>query len=140
MAVAKWSALGTLSTDIAGTALNSLASAAHSALLTYDNSTNLDLYALVLLNLGSFTSLAGANVILRTYPTIGANVPDNTASVGGGEIYTQPLTVGASAKVAIFNIRLFPSSMRLQITNQAGAAFAASANTLKLAPYNETVT
>jgi hypothetical protein len=72
---------------------------------------------------------------------VDSTTPDDTGSVGGGDIYWAPLTTGASAKnVIIPMIRLYPYSMRLQITNNAGATMAGSGHTLTVQPYNENVT
>ena len=69
-----------------------------------------------------------------------ADTPDSTGSVGGGDTYTQPITVGASAKVVIFPmIRLYPESLLLCMTNNGGAAFAASSNSIKMRPFNEEI-
>jgi hypothetical protein len=46
MAVAKWAAPSTRSSNILSTVANSLANESESAVVTYDNSTNRDLYAL----------------------------------------------------------------------------------------------
>jgi len=106
--------------------------------MTYDNSANLDLYASVAVSLGSITPTAGGNIVLRAYSTQGATVPDDTGSVGGVDTYTLPLTTTASAKVIIFPmVRLYPESMRFQISNNAGVALAASGNSISVKPYNE---
>jgi hypothetical protein len=141
MATAKWATPSALGSNIASTTLDSLANGSTSAMVTHDNSTNLDLYAFVEILLGSFTSTSGASITLRVYPTTtGAAPPDDTGSVGGGDVYTVPITVGASAKkIVIPMVRLYPCSMRLQITNNGGAAFAASSNSIKVQPYDESV-
>jgi hypothetical protein len=140
MATAKWSSPSAQGANIASTTLDSLANGSSSTRVTYDNSSNLDLYASVLVNLGSFTSTTGASITLRVYSAQSADVPDDTGSVGGGDAYTQPITVGASAKVVVFPmVRLYPESLRLQITNNGGAAFAASSNSIKVRAYNESV-
>jgi hypothetical protein len=123
MAVAKWNTPSAVGSNIAGTTLNSLADGSTSAFVTHDNSTNLDLQASVAVLLGSFTSVAGATITLRAYSA------------------QSTITVGASAKVVVFPlVRLYPESMRLQITNNAGAAFAAASNQILVRPYNENVT
>lgn len=140
MASAKWATPSTASANFAGSTFNSLASGATSAFVTYDNSTNLDLYAAVLINLGSFTSVAPASITLRAYVVAGGGTPDDVGSVGGGDVYIAPMTTGASAKViTIPLIRLYPFSMRFQITNNAGATFAATGNSLILVPFNEAI-
>lgn len=138
MATAKWATPSALGADIAGSTLNNLGNGSTSAFVTHDNSANLDLYAFVEIVLGSFTSTTGASITLRAYPNAGT-APDDTGSVGGGDAYTVPITVGASAKRVVVPIRLYPCSMRLQVTNNGGAAFASSGNSIKLMPYNESV-
>lgn len=138
MATAKWATPSAVSSNLAGTALNSLANGSTSAFITYDNSTNLDLYANVNVNLGSFTSTTGASITLRVFSAQSTTAPDATGSVGGGDTYTAPITVGASAKVVVFPmVRLYPESLRICVTNNGGAALAASSNTLYVRPYNE---
>lgn len=142
MATAKWATPSAQGSNIAGTTLNSLANGSTSAFVTYDNSTNLDLYANVEVDLGSFTSTTGASVSLIVFATAnaGGSVPDATGSVGGGDVYTAPITVGASAKIVIFPmVRLYPFSMRLAVINNGGAAFAAASNQIKVQPFNESV-
>lgn len=137
MADAKWSTLGTASGNIASTTLNSLGNGSESAVVTYDNSTNKYLYALVKVKLGSFTSTAGASITLRV-ATNDATDSDDTATAG--DLYIHTLTVGASAKVAIFPmVRIYPFSLRLSVTNNAGASFASSSNSIDVIPYGETI-
>jgi hypothetical protein len=139
MATAKWATPSSQGSNIASTTLDSLANGSTSAFITHDNSTNLDLYASVEIALGSFTSTTGASITLRVFAA-NASAPDATGSVGGGDTYTVPITVGASAKaIVIPMIRLYPFSLRLCVTNNGGAAFASSSNTLKVQPYNESV-
>jgi len=140
MAIAKWNTPSSASANFAGSTLNGLTNGSTSAFVTYDNSTNLDLYAAVLINLGSFTSVAPASITLRAYAVAGGGTPDDVGSVGGGETYTVPITTGASAKVIVIPmIRLYPFSMRFQITNNGGATFNATGNSLILQPFNEAV-
>lgn len=139
MATAKWGTLGSLNSNFIGTTIDSLADGATSAFVTYDNSANLDLYALLLLELASITSGTGANITLRQFPTVGGVIPDNTGSVGGGYEANEMLTVGASAKVTLFKVRLYPCSVRFCITNGAKVALASSGNSLRLAAYNESM-
>lgn len=140
MADAKWGAQGAQGSNIASTTLDSLANGSSSTRITYDNSANLDLYCSVLVNLGSFTSTTGASITLRVYSCQGSDVPDDTGSVGGGDAYTEVITVGASAKVVVFKmVRLYPESLRLQITNNAGAALAAGSNSIKVRPFGESI-
>lgn len=142
MATATWNTPSAQGSNIASTTLDSLANGSTSAFVTHDNSTNLDLYANIEIDLGSFTSTTGASITLRVFSTAnaGSSVPDATGSVGGGDTYTVAITVGASAKlVTIPMVRLYPFSLRLCVTNNGGAAFAASGNAIKVQPYNEKV-
>lgn len=140
MATIKWDTPSAQGSNIASTSLDSLANGSTSAFITYDNGTNRDLYGNIYVVLGSFTSTTGASVSLRIFSTAdgGSDVPDATGGVGGGDVYTQPITVGASAKAMVFPmVRLYPFSLRICVTNNGGAAFASSGNTLQVQPFNE---
>jgi hypothetical protein len=140
MATAKWATPSAQGANIASTTLDSLANGSTSAFITHDNSSNLDLYASVLVNLGSLTPTTGGSIALRVFSAQSADVPDATGSVGGGDTYTQPLTTSTGAKVAVFPmVRLYPESLRLCVTNNAGVALAASSNSIKVRPFNESV-
>lgn len=137
MAVAKWATPSSRSSDIASTVLNSLANGSESAVVTYDNSTNRNLYGSVTIKLGSINSSAGGSVTLR----VTLNDGTDTADKIGGDMYTVPLVSGSSAKIAIINmIRLYPLSMRLSIVNNSGVELAANSNELYVRPWNEDVT
>jgi hypothetical protein len=136
MSIAKWAAPSTRSSNFAGTTLNSLANAGESTVVTYDNSTNRDLYGTVTIKLGSITPSAGGSITVR----ITLNDGTDTADRIGGDLYTIPLTSGASAKVAVVNmIRLYPYSMRISVVNNAGVALNASGNELYIRPWNEDI-
>lgn len=140
MATIQWEAPSSQGSNIAGATLDSLGNGSTSAFVTYDNSSNRDLYGNIYIALGSFTGVAGGSVSLRIFSTAdgGSDVPDNTGSVGGGNVYTQPVLVGASAKSLVFEmVRLYPFSLRLCLTNNGGNTLAASGNTLQVQPYNE---
>ena len=136
MAIAKWSTPSARSSNFAGTTLNSLANAAESNVVTYDNSTNLNLYGVVTLKLGSITPTAGGSVTIRATLSDGTDTSDRI----GGDLYVVPLTSGASAKVAMVNmVRLYPFSMRFSVVNNAGVSLAASGNELYVRPFNEDI-
>jgi hypothetical protein len=136
MAIAKWAAPSARSSNIAGTTLNSLASGSESAVVTYDNSTALDLYGVVTIKLGSITPATGGSITLRVTLSDGTDTADRI----GGDLYVAPLTSGAGAKVAVINmVRLYPFSMRLSVVNNAGVTFAASGNELYVRPWNEDI-
>lgn len=137
MAIAKWSTPSARSSNLAGTTLNSLANLSESVAVTYDNSTNRDLYGVVTVKLGSITPSTGGSITLR----ITLNDGTDTADRIGGDQYVIPLTSGASAKVAVMNmVRIYPFSMRMSIVNNSGVSFAATGNELYIRPWNEDVT
>ena len=136
MAVAKWATPGSRSSNIASTTLDSLADLSESAVVTYDNSSNRNLYGAVTLKLGSITPAAGGYVTLRVTLSDGTDTADKAA----GDIYSATLLSGASAKVVIFPmVRIYPFSLRLSVVNSSGVTFAASGNELYVTPYNEDV-
>ena len=137
MAIAKWATPSARSSNFAGTTLNSLANGSESAVVTYDNSTNRDLYGVVTIKLGSITPSTGGSITLRVTLNDGTDTADRI----GGDLYVIPLTSGASAKVAVVNmVRLYPFSMRFSVVNNAGVSLAASGNELYVRPWNEDVT
>jgi hypothetical protein len=141
MATAKWATPSAVGSNIASTTLDSLANGSTSAFVEHDNSSNLDLYASVELDLGSLTPTTGGAATLRAFCSHGTSDPDNTGSVGGGDVYSAPLTTTTGAKKVIFPmVRLYPSPVQFCLTNNAGVALAASGNSLKIRPYNESVT
>jgi hypothetical protein len=136
MAIVKWSTPGTRSSNIAGSTLNSIATGSETAVVTYDNSTNKDLYGVLVVKLGSITPSTGGSITVR----VTLNDGTDTADKIGGDLYVIPLTSGASAKVAVANmIRLYPFSMRISIVNNAGVTTAASGNELYITAFNEDV-
>jgi hypothetical protein len=138
MAVAKWAAPGTRSANLAGTTFNSLANGSAGSAISYDNSSARDLYAAVTVKLGSLNVATGGSITLRVYAGDGTDTPD----LNGGpfDSYVAPLTVGTSAKVAVFPmVRLYPYPLIFQIVNNAGNSTPASGNELYVRPYNEDV-
>ena len=136
MATAKWSTPSTRSSNFASTTLNSLANGSESTAVTYDNSTNKDLYGTITIKLGSITPATGGSVTVRVTLNDGTDTADRI----GGDLYVIPLTTGTSAKIAILNmVRLYPYSMRLSIVNNAGVTLNASGNELYVRPWNEDV-
>lgn len=137
MAVAKWAAPSTRSSNFLGTTANSLANGSESSVVTYDNSSNRDLYGAVTLKLGSINSSAGGSVSLR----VTVNDGTDTADKIGGDVYVAPLVSGSSAKVVVFPmVRLYPFSLRFSIVNNAGVTLASANNEIYVRPYNEDVT
>ena len=138
MSVAKWATPSARSANLAGTALNSLANGSESAFIAYNNSTARDLYAAVTVKLGSLTPAAGGSITLRVYAGDGTDTPDRGA--GPFDTYTVGLTVGTSAKVAVFPmVRLYPFPCQITVVNNAGNSTPASGNEIYVTPYNEDV-
>jgi hypothetical protein len=136
MAVAKWATPSTRSSNFAGTTLNSLANGSESAVVTYDNSTNRNLYGAVTLKLGSITPSTGGSVTLRVTMSDGTDTSDKA----GGDLYTSVLLSGASAKVVIWPmVRIYPFSLRFSLINNSGVTLNASNNEIYVTPYNEDV-
>ena len=137
MAIAKWGTPSSRSSNFAGSSLNSLSNGSESTGVTYDNSTNRDLYGLVTLKLGGITGAAGGSVTIRTTLNDGTDTADRI----GGDLYVVPLTTGFSAKTSIVNmVRLYPYNMTFSVINNSGITFAASGNELYVRPWNEDVT
>jgi hypothetical protein len=133
MAVAKWATPSTRSSNILSTVANSLANGSESSVVTYDNSTNRDLYALLTLKLGSITPSTGGSVSIRVTLNDGTDTSDKV----GGDVYVLPLSSGASAKVNVVQVRLPPFSLRLSIINNSGVTLAASGNELYVRSWSE---
>ena len=138
MAIAKWATPSSRSSNLASTTLNSIANAAESSTITYDNSTNRDLYGAVTVKLGAINAAAGASITLRVQ-FVETDTPDGKA---GGDLYTSTIFRDgtSTAKVVIFNmVRLYPFSMRFSVVNNTGVAFASSSNEFYVRPWNEDV-
>lgn len=142
MAIAKWAAPSARSSNIAGAAINSLATGSETSstnAISYDNGTKLDLQAMVTIKLASLTPATGGSISLRVYSGDGADVPD----IGGGERdeYVLPLASGTGVKTVTFKmVRLYPfSNMRFTVVNNAGVTLAASGHEFFIRPYNEDV-
>lgn len=136
MAVAKWATPGSRSSNFAGTTLNSLANGSESAVVTYDNSTNRNLYGTVTIKLGSITPSTGGSITLRVTVSDGTDTADKAA----GDYYTAVLASGASAKVVILPmVRIYPYSLRFSLVNNSGVTLASSSNEIYVTPYNEDV-
>lgn len=136
MAVAKWAAPSTRSSNFAGTTLNSLANGSESAVVTYDNSSNRNLYGAVTLKLGSITPSSGGSVTLRVTVSDGTDTADKAA----GDLYTAQLLSGASAKVVVWPmVRIYPFSLRFSLINNSGVTLASGSNEIYVTPYNEDV-
>jgi hypothetical protein len=136
MAMAKWSAVYTRSTNLLSTTANSLANGSESTAVVYDNSGFRNLYAAVTLKLGSITPSTGGSIVLRVTISDGSDVSDRA----GGDLYSTILASGASAKIVVWPmVRTYPFSLRFSLINNSGVALAATGNELYVRPYNEDV-
>jgi hypothetical protein len=136
MAVAKWAAPGT-EVDIHGTELNSLANGSTSARMAYDNSSALNLYARITVELGTITPAAGGSITLVPIMRRSTNDEDVASAA---DRYTLPLAAGAATKRVIFPmVRLYPFVMGFVVTNNAGVGLNATGNEVTLIPFNEDV-
>lgn len=136
MSVAKWSSPGS-EVEIAGNALNSLASSSNSARMAYDNSTNRSLYARVTVELGSITPANGGSITLRY---LGRRSGSDETITTGLESYTLPTGSTAGTKRLIFElVRLYPFDGGFIITNGTGVTLAASGNAVYVQPFGEEV-
>jgi hypothetical protein len=137
MATAKWATPSARSSNILSTVANSLATGSESSTVTYDNSTNKNLYGLITIKLGSIDPAAGGSITLRVQLSDGT---DTAQEKFGGDLYTTLVNDSSNAKTVMINmVRLYPFSMRFSIINNTGVTFAASGNELYVTPWNEDV-
>lgn len=139
MAVAKWATPGTRVTIAnVGTALNGISTGTESTVLTFDNSSNRNLYGAVTIKLGSITPSSGGSITLR----VTVNDGTDTSDKAGGDLYTAQLVNPSTAQarvVIIPMVRTYPFSLRFSIINNSGATLAGSGNEMYVTPYNEDV-
>jgi len=136
MAIAKWATPSTRSSNFASTSLNSITSGSESTVVTFDNSTNRNLYGAVTIKLGSITPSSGGSITLRVTMSDGTDTSDKA----GGDLYTVQLLSGAGAKVVIIPmVRTYPFSLRFSVVNNSGVTLAASGNEMYVTAYNEDV-
>lgn len=137
MAVAKWSAPSSRSSNLAGATLNSLANGSESSRVTYDNTTTRSLYGFVTVKLGSITPSTGGSITLRVTSADGTDLGDAAVN---GDLYTMALTSGSSAKIVnIPMVRLYPFALRFSVINNSGVALASSGNEIYVTEFNEDV-
>ena len=136
----KWSPPGAESSNLAGTALDGLATGSNSARIPVTN-PGLDLYCRVTVVLGSITPGTGASITLRYlgYQASASTSEDIIAS-GHQDSYTALLSSGTGAKRMIFEmVRLYPFDGGFFLTNNAGVALASSGNAIYVQTYNEAI-
>lgn len=136
MSTAKWSTPGS-EVEIGGSALNSLASSSTSARMAYNNSTNRDLYARVVVELGSISPGTGASITLRY---LGRRSGSDETITTGLESYTLPLGTTSGTKRLIFEmVRIYPFDGGFVVTNNSGTTLPASGNAVYVQPFNEDI-
>lgn len=140
MATAKWATPSSRSSDLAGSVLNvtgGIATGSESGTITYDNSTNKNLYGLITIKLASIDPSAGGSITLRVQLSDGTDTADGKF---GGDLYTTLVKDDSSAKVIMINmVRLYPFSMRFSVINNLGVTISATGNNFYVTPWNEDV-
>lgn len=123
------------------TELNSLADGANKIGASITNSSALALFMDVEIALASFTPGTGGFVqVFKITSLDDTNFADGSDSVdppSGTPVYAHSLVPGASAKRCVIErIPLSPGEQKLLFENRAGAALAASGNTVKYRVYS----
>ena len=141
----KWEAASTSRGNVLTTELNALANGAYSAVGTeIDNSTNLDQWGSLEVNLASLTPTAGAYLQLFLSQAVGGtNYEDPASSTNPGyqmSVAVVSLATGAATKwVTTPFFRLPPTKFKFVLLNGAGAALGASGNTVTLYTNNDEI-
>jgi hypothetical protein len=135
-----WRGYRTTIANVLTTELNSLADGNVSALSSeFDNTTNLDMFADLQLDLASLTiSSTVAFVTLFVVPTIdGTNYPDfSSGAIANYHLQYARATAlvknvsAATARVNFEEVRIGPGKFKFALRNGTGAALASSGNTL----------
>lgn len=136
MSVAKWTALGTESSNIAGTSLDSKATGTTTFIADITNTTDKDLYLNVWMLMGSITPTAGGSVTLalrqkRSSTYAENNLEQYTAAQNGTGARTVPLA-------AVMRIP-HGGTFGLYWTNNLGVTSAASGNEVYTRTWNEEI-
>lgn len=141
--IGKWNT-PVLQTAVLTTELNSLASGSMSnASATYDNSSNLDLFCDLEIDLAALSPASGAYVAVYLLEAVdGTNFPAQSAAdlrlTASQLLCNVPIGVAASTaqRVVVRGIQLPPAKVQFRLDNQTGAALAASGNTVKILTYD----
>jgi hypothetical protein len=145
--IGKWntptSIFGILSTELNSLAASTATTGMSAASPTYTNSTNLNIYCDLELNLAALSPSAGAYCGIYIWEEAdAANFPAQSAAdlrlCSTQLLCTIPIGVTASTaqRVIVRNLVLPPADFKLLLDNQTGAALASSGNTVKLLAYN----
>jgi hypothetical protein len=129
--IAVWGDPSTESSNIAGTALNSLATGSLSAILAdVDNSVNKHFNIAFWIKLGSITPSSGGSITIRLICKRGSTYTDRNATIFTGEFQTVGLTTTTSAKeISTCTMRIpGPGIYGIEIVNNSGVTLASSGN------------
>lgn len=143
VATDKWDAAVAAGSNLLTTELNSLANGAYSAVGTeYDNSTSLNRFMALEINLASLNPTAGAFIeLFLTVALGGTNYEDPPSSTNPGRdmlIGTKPITTGLGTKRAsIRDIEIPPCKFKLVLYNATNVSLGASGNTVTPYFYNK---
>lgn len=131
----KWGALGTESSNIASTAMNSKSDGATTFISDIDNSSNRALNLHLRVELGSITTAAGASVTFELRIKDGSgNYAMNAVSLSSMEVKT----TGAGAKYLQGSMQMPGGHVfGLYWTNNLGTTSASSGNALYTRSFNE---
>lgn len=140
MATAKWKAAESESSNIAGTALNSLATATASGILAdIANGTGKNLNVRVWIILGS-AAFTGGSVAVRLVDKRSSSYVDRNATVFTGEQAFISMPTGTAAKLLLCTMRLpGPFTVGIEIVNNTGVTFASSGNEVYYQVWDEEV-
>jgi len=141
--VGKWNAQRGVTT-VMSTELNSVTSGSMTqASSVYDNTSNLDIYTDIEVNLAALSPSSGAYVALWIEEEIdGTNYPAQSAAdlrlTTTQLLCTIPIgtTATTAQRVVVRQVVIPPSKFYINLDNQTGVALAASGNTVKFNPYN----
>jgi len=137
MAVAKWATPSSRSSSLVTNELDSLTTGSESTPVSYDNSSNKNLYGAVTVKLGTFDPDAGAYISLRINISDGT---DTATAKFAGDVYTASVDDASGAKVVIFPmVRLYPFDLRVSVVNNTSTSFNSADNDIYVTPYNEDV-
>lgn len=141
MATSKWKAAESESSNIAGTALNSLATATASGILAdIANGTGKDLNVRFWIVLGS-AAFTGGTIQVRLVPKRSSTYTTRDASTFMGESASVPIPTGTAAKdLSTDAMRLNgPFTFGVEIVNNSGVTLASSGNEVYYQVWDEEV-
>lgn len=139
----KWTAFTDRSGSTGGsTSVASISNAAYATSALYDNTSNLDEWAVVEIVLASLTPTAGAYLqVFLTQAPDGTNTEDPPSSTNPAYhnlVASVALTTGAAAKrVSTPAFRIPPGKFKLTFLNKSGVSTAAGTNTMNLWTFDE---